>query len=143
MDTSVIGGCLDDEFALESRAFLQLAHDGVITILISDITDKELQRAPVNVRVEYNSLQTSNIEPLMSSYESEKLRDVYIKNGFVGQNQKDDAHHVAIATIADTDLIVSWNFKHLVHIEKIRGFNAVNIREGYKTVDIRSPEEVI
>ena len=55
----------------------------------------------------------------------------------------DDAHHVAIATAERVDMIVSWNFQHIVHFDKIRGFNAVNLREGYSPIEIRSPKEVV
>lgn len=143
VDTSVFGGCFDSEFESESRALFQMARDGIVKILVSDITDKELSLAPPIVKAEYNSLQARHIEPLLSSSESEKLRDSYIERGVVGKNQIDDAHHVAIATIANADLIVSWNFKHIVHIEKIHGFIAVNIEEGYKPIEIRSPKEVV
>ena len=54
-----------------------------------------------------------------------------------------DAQHIALATVCRADLVVSWNFKHIVHYEKIRGFNSVNLREGYGMVDIRSPREVV
>lgn len=54
-----------------------------------------------------------------------------------------DAHHVAIATVARADMIVSWNFQHIVHHEKMAGFNAVNLREGYPTLRIFSPLEVV
>ena len=77
------------------------------------------------------------------SPESELLRDRYLAAGVVGPASVDDAHHVALATIAHADLIVSWNFKHIVHFEKIRGFNAVNLREGYQTIEIHSPKEVV
>ena len=50
---------------------------------------------------------------------------------------------MALATIAKADMIVSWNFRHIVHYDKIRGFNAVNLREGYLPIDIRSPLEVV
>lgn len=60
-----------------------------------------------------------------------------------GKSQINDAHHVAIATIFSADIIVSWNFKHIVHLNKIRGFNSINIREGYKELEIRNPKEVI
>ena len=141
--TSVFGGCFDIEFQEESCAFFRMARDRVIKLLVSDITDKELSLAPSTVQEEYHSLKTEWIEPLVSSLESENLRNSYVEHGVVGLNQITDAHHVAIATIANADLIVSWNFKHLVHIEKIRGFNAVNLKEGYQLVEIRSPKEVV
>ena len=71
------------------------------------------------------------------------LRDAYLAAGVVGPSSRNDAEHVALATVARADLIVSWNFKHLVHIDKIRGFNAVNLRDGYPTLEIRSPKEVV
>ena len=75
--------------------------------------------------------------------ESEQLRDAYLAAGVVGPAAMNDAHHVALATVARADLIVSWNFRHIVHVEKIRRFNAVNLMEGYVTIDIRSPREVV
>ncbi len=67
---------------------------------------------------------------------------VYVDTSVIG-GCLDDAHHVAIATVAKVDVIVSWNFKHIVHLDKIRGFNAVNLIEGYPTIEIRSPKELI
>jgi hypothetical protein len=75
--------------------------------------------------------------------ESRRLRDEYVRAKILSAKSENDAHHVAIATLARADLIVSWNFKLIVHIEKIRGFNAVNLREGHGLIEIRSPREVI
>jgi hypothetical protein len=71
------------------------------------------------------------------------LRDAYLAAGVVGAASENDAHHVALAAVARADLIVSWNFKHIVHVDKIRRFNAVNLIEGYGMIDIRSPLEVV
>lgn len=131
------------EFAVESRVLLDMIHAGKIIALVSDLINLEISRAPISVRNEFDLLPKECIEPLLSSSESEMLRDKYLTAGIIGPKQKNDAHHVAIATIAHADLIVSWNFKHLVHWEKIRGFNSVNLREGYNPIDIRSPREVI
>ena len=54
-----------------------------------------------------------------------------------------DAEHIAAATVAGVDLMVSWNFKHIVHFDKIRGFEAVNLLQGYKPIRIHSPREVV
>ena len=54
-----------------------------------------------------------------------------------------DAHHVAIASVVGADMIVSWNFKHIVHHDKIRKFNKVNIKAGHKEIQIYCPLEVI
>ena len=82
-------------------------------------------------------------ERLPRSVEAERLRDAYLRAGVVTSVSSDDALHVAVATIARAEMIVSWNFKHIVHYEKIRGFNAINVLEGYGTVEIHSPLEVI
>ena len=77
------------------------------------------------------------------SGEAVQLRDAYLEAEVVGGTHGNDAYHVALATVARADLIVSWNFKHIVHFDKIRGFNAVNLREGYLPMEIRSPREVV
>ncbi|MCK4659980.1 MAG: PIN domain-containing protein [Phycisphaerae bacterium] len=142
-DTSVLGGCFDEEFAEASRTLLDLAQAGELTVLISDLTLEELEQAPVRVRDLVSELPEGYVEPLVRDGESVDLRDAYLKAGVVGERSSNDALHVALASVAKADLIVSWNFRHIVHIEKIRGFNAVNLREGYPMIDIRSPREVV
>lgn len=143
VDTSVIGGCLDEEFAEESEALLQMVTDGKIRLIVSDILVDELDQAPQEVQKKFGVLPPKQLEAVRQFKETERLRDLYLDAEVVGQARKNDAHHVALATVARADMIVSWNFKHIVHFEKIRGFNAVNLREGYLPIDIRSPKEVI
>lgn len=50
---------------------------------------------------------------------------------------------LAIATVSNCSLIVSWNFVHIVHFEKIKRYNAVNTLNGYAAIAIHSPQEVI
>jgi hypothetical protein len=50
--------------------------------------------------------------------------------------------HIALATIAVVDLLVSWNFRHIVRYDKIRLFNAVNLEQGYRAIQIHTPREV-
>ncbi len=143
LDTSVVGGCFDDEFSEESQALLTMARRGHITLLISDLLADELELAPTRVKDILGTLSEDCFEPILSSGESERLRDAYLKAHVVPASQQNDAHHVALATVVKADLIVSWNFKHIVHFDKMRGFNAVNLREGYTTIEIHSPKEVI
>lgn len=143
VDTSVIGGCCDEEFSEESRVLMQMAREGKVTVLISDILVDELELAPAQVQAEFAALPPDSLEPLSSSEETEQLRDAYLEAEVLGLDHANDAHHVALATVARADLIVSWNFKHIVHLEKIRGFNAVNLREGFVPIEIRSPKEVV
>jgi len=143
VDTSVIGGCLDAEFEEPSKALLDLARCGSIVLILSDLLLDELERAPEEVRSLLAALPAENLEMFPESEESRQLRDAYLAAEVVGPGSRNDAHHVALATLARADLIVSWNFKHIVHIDKIRRFNATNLMEGHSTIDIRSPREVV
>jgi hypothetical protein len=143
VDTSVIGGSLDEEFAEESLALLEMAERGEATLLVSDVLLEELGGAPADVRALLDRLGSVSTELLEASEEAIRLRDAYLAAGVVGPAAERDAQHVAIATVAQADLIVSWNFKHPVHVDKIRGFNAVNLAQGYRLIDIRSPVEVV
>jgi len=139
VDTSVVGGCCDDEFSEDSRALLEMAHRGDVILLISNILADELELAPTEVQAEFAALPPDNLEPLFSSEETERLRDAYLGANVLSSDRANNAHHVALATVARADLILSWNFKHIVHLERIRRFNAVNLREGYAPIEIRSP----
>ncbi|MCX6149701.1 MAG: hypothetical protein NTX22_04155 [Ignavibacteriales bacterium] len=77
------------------------------------------------------------------SDEALKLRDAYLNAKIISKKYSNDALHVALATISGCSIIVSWNFKHIVHFEKIALYNAINISEGYQQISIYSPLEVI
>ncbi|TRX36234.1 PIN domain-containing protein [Flavobacterium restrictum] len=75
--------------------------------------------------------------------EAVTLGDTYITENVVGKTSREDCFHIALATIHNADILVSWNFKHIVNVMRIRGYNAVNLKLGYSTIDIRSPKEII
>jgi predicted nucleic acid-binding protein len=143
VDTSVIGGCFDEEFAEESRALLEAAREGRFVLLLSDLLAAELDAGPPELQDVLEGLAAESFESVAISEESVRLRDAYLTAGVVGPPHDKDAHHIALATVARADLVVSWNFKHIVHWEKMRGFNAVNLREGYPPIEIHSPREVV
>jgi predicted nucleic acid-binding protein len=143
VDTSVFGGCFDDEFKKESVAFFDLVKRGHFQIVISNAIVDELDSAPDHIGEYVRSLPAGSVEFFNSDEEVFKLRDSYIDQQVVTMKSLNDAEHIAAATIAGVDLIVSWNFKHIVHFQKIKGFNGVNLIKGYQVVDIRSPSEVI
>jgi len=97
-----------------------MARTGKATLLISDVLADELLRAPSDVASVLGSLAAECLKPLDSTDESEYLRNQYLAAGVVGPGSASDAHHIAIATVAQADLVVSWNFKHIVHFDKIR-----------------------
>lgn len=143
IDTSVVGGCFDDEFSEESKAIFGMARAGEITLLLSNILADELLLAPENVQYVVADLPDGTFEIVNESKESRELRDLYLVAGIVGKTQINDAHHVAIATVHKADMIISWNFKHIVHYDKIWHFNEVNARADYPKIQIYSPLEVV
>jgi hypothetical protein len=142
-DTSVFGGCFDAEFEDASRRFFEDVRRGRIQLVLSDTTMLELTEAPERVRRVLADLPPTAIERVVLDGEIEHLRDAYLAHGVVGPAATRDAEHIAAATVADVDLIVSWNFKHIVHYEKISGYQGVNLLEGYNAIRIFSPLEVI
>ena len=143
IDTSIIGGLFDEEFRKESRALFEMAENGEITFLISDLILAEAEVAPQKILDSLNSLSEESFRTCYANEETVELRDKYLAEKVVGPASKNDAHHVAIATVMRADMIVSWNFRHIVHFEKIRAFNSVNIRCGYGRIEIFSPKEVV
>jgi len=142
-DTSVFGGCFDDEYAEASRQFFEQVRNGTFRLVVSDTTLLELTQAPEQVRRILAELPPENVEHVQLFRETQELRDAYIAQGVVGPASARDAEHIAAATIADADLMVSWNFKHIVHYEKISGYQGVNLLKGYRAIRIHSPSEVI
>ncbi len=143
IDTSVIGGYLDEEFKDASILLIDRFKRGEVIAVISDITQLELKKAPTDVQDVFKEIPKENIEYVELTEEAVAWAKEYILKGVLGENKIADAQHIAIAIFHNVDLIVSWNFKHIVNIDKIRGFNSVNLRMGYPLIDIRSPREVI
>jgi hypothetical protein len=142
-DTSVFGGCFDDEFRAESVRFFEEVRQGLFVVVVSNVTLDELALAPDAVRSVLASLLPQQVEIVGTSPESDGLRDAYLQAAVVGPASSNDAAHIAVATTAGVDLVVSWNFKHIVHFEKIGGYEGVNSLLGYRSPRIYSPREVV
>ena len=143
IDTSVAGGCLDDEFSVWSLLLFEEFQNGNMIAVISDLTLRELEYAPINVKRILSSLREDCIENVFLSSEAEDLAMSYLANKVVGKKHIVDAQHIAIASVERVDVLVSWNFKHIVNLDKIHAFNSVNLKLGYPIMEIRSPREVI
>lgn len=143
LDTSVVGGCEDVEFREASRALIVMAETGALVLLVSDLLASELAGAPEAVRQHLREIRPAHVRQVVTGDEAVILANRYLAAGVVGPASANDALHVALATVAGADVVASWNFKHIVHVDKVRGFNAVNLVEGYPPIDIRSPLELI
>ena len=143
VDTSVLGGCFDSEFAEWSNALVTDFRHGRFTPLLSEVTAAEVASAPGNVQRTYTDLLSlPGHEYIVLTAEGVELADTYRGHGILPDRFTDDMVHVALATVAGADILVSWNFRHIVHFDKIRAFNAVNLEQGYRGLDIFSPREV-
>lgn len=143
IDTSVVGGYFDDEFSLDIILFFDRVKSGEIIIILSDILQAELLRAPKFVKELLINMPESQIEKVRLSPESIDLADKYIEAKVVGKTSRADCQHIAIATLCNADVLVSWNFKHIVNLDRIRGYNGINYQNGYKMIEIRTPKEII
>jgi hypothetical protein len=143
IDTSVIGGCLDDEFSTWSKLLFDEFRSGVKIAVVSDLTLQELDDAPEEVSEILSELPSHAVEYVFLSAEAIALADAYIAQGVVTEKHLIDTQHIAIATIERVDVLVSWNFKQIVNLDRIRKFNAVNLMQGYQILEIRSPLEVL
>ena len=142
IDTSVLGGYFDYEFEKYTILFFERIRNKEIRIIYSSVTEQELDLAPDKVKDLIRSLPAESIEFVELSEEAIELATSYINENVVGKTSFDDCLHIALATIHKADCLVSWNFKHIVNVIRIRGYNSVNLKQGYATLDIRSPREL-
>ena len=142
VDTSVIGGCFDERFATDSLRVFDLARLGSLTLIVSDVVVAELAPAPQPVRAMFDGLPPSILEVRATDDDVANLRDAYLSQGVLGARWIDDAAHVAAATVARADALISWNFKHIVRLDRIKAFNQVNLANGYGILTILSPTEL-
>ncbi|HRK28726.1 MAG TPA: PIN domain-containing protein [Chitinophagales bacterium] len=141
IDTSVFGGLFDEEFKEHTIPLFDRIKAGEFIILYSTVTQDELENAPDKVKNLVKSLRADLAEFIETTDEVVDLATKYISEKLVGQTSFADCLHIALATINRADFLVSWNFKHIVNIERIRGYNSINIKNGYKQLEIRSPRE--
>ena len=143
VDASVIGGCEDSEFAEVTLDLWRLFIEGFYIQVLSEHTLRELQGAPESIRARLLEIPEPHQIVLADTFEAEALAEAYLAHGIVGPGSRSDALHVALATIGRVDVMVSWNFRHIVNLGRIRMFNAVNLEQGYGLIEIRTPREVL
>jgi predicted nucleic acid-binding protein len=141
-DTSVLGGCEDEEFRDASRRLIDAFAIGELTLVLSELTLRELEAAPEAVMQSLARVPEAHIELISVSAEAEELAAAYVRDGAIGENMRADALHIALAAVARVDVLVSWNFRHIVNLKRIHAYNAVNLRRGYPLLEIRTPREV-
>jgi predicted nucleic acid-binding protein len=141
IDTSVWGGAFDKEFEQETMLLFNMVRTEQIDCLFSDITESELMKAPEKIWLFFDAFP--NKQKVEITPEILKLAETYVNENVVGNTSFDDCVHIATASVHRADLLVSWNFKHIVNVYKIRGYNAINMKLGYPILNIHSPKEIV
>jgi predicted nucleic acid-binding protein len=139
LDTSVVGGYYDAQFEIETRKLFSKIDSGILQIVYSELTVKEIYRGPQKIIELFEQIDSKSKDVVLINKEIIKLADAYISKNVVGLSSRDDCIHIAAATISKSDYLLSWNFKHIVNDRRIYGYNAVNLLLGYPVIEIISP----
>jgi len=142
-DTSVIGGCFDDEFKEWSNGLFKDFISGQNKLMLSDLTLQELEFARDEVRNSIKDIPQQNIINVITTDEAIQLAENYIMEGALTNKCFNDALHIALATLNNCEVLASWNFKHIVNLDRIRLYNSINLRIGYRIIEIRTPREIL
>jgi len=143
LDTSIFGGLFDEEFKEYTEPLFERIKNLEFEIIHSNVTEQELENAPEKIKATTKLLPNLSTEYVKSDIETVKLAKKYIEEGVVGATSYADCLHIALATKHNANILLSWNFKHIVNVVRIVGYNSVNMLEGYKPIDIRSPRELM
>jgi len=143
LDTSVFGGYFDDEFQEFTQPLFERIKSGEFTIIFSTVLEAELESAPKKVQDLVLKIENDDTEFVEETSDAVELASEYITENVVGITSYADCLHIALATINQADLLISWNYRHIVNIERIRGYNSINIKNGYKQLEIRSPRDLM
>jgi hypothetical protein len=143
IDTSVVGGFFDEEFKEPTTMLFNRLENGEVIFVVSDLLDLELISAPQHVKEHLLKYSSDKFQRVELTEDAIKLADSYISEKVVGKTSLEDCRHIAIATIHKVDVLASWNFKHIVNLDRIKGYNSVNLRLGYSMIEIRSPKDLV
>ena len=143
IDTSIVGGFFDNEFETDTKALFKRLEKREVVFVISEVLSRELKDAPEHVRTLLDHYPADCIEKVPITNEADELAKKYIAEKVVGKTSLDDCRHIALATLHKVDVLASWNFRHIVNLYRIRGYNAVNLKNGCATIEIRNPRELI
>ena len=143
IDTSVVGGYYDEEFKEATIQLFERLDKNEVIFVVSDLLDLELINAPQLVREHLLKYSADKFQRVELTKDAIILADTYIEEKVVGSTSLEDCRHIALATIYKVDVLASWNFKHIVNLQRIKGYNSVNVRLGYSMLEIRSPKDLV
>ena len=147
VETSVWSYAFADD-APESRlatlAFFDFARSGKYDLFLSEVVLAEIGRATQELAKSLREL-IQDIRPaqLELDRESDQLAQVFLESGAVPPSKVEDAQHVAVAVVNELDMLVSWNYRHLVNVRRREAFQHISAMRGYyKPLHIVTPQEI-
>lgn len=111
--------------------------------MLSDLTLQELELAPDEVREKLSEVPDKHRVPIGTTDEAIELAETYINEGALTNKSYNDALHIALATLNNASALASWNFKHIVNLNRIRFYNSINLKLGSTMIEIRTPREIL
>jgi hypothetical protein len=142
IDTSVVGGYFDEEFKEATIKLFERLDNNEIIFVVSDLLDLELINTPQHVKEHLLKYSANKFQRVELNEEAIKLAEGYIEKKVVGKSGLEVCRHIAMAIIYKVDILASWNFIHIVNLDRIKGYNSVNLRLGYSMIEIRSPKDL-
>ena len=142
-DTSVVGGCFDKEFKEYSLALFEEFKTGAKKLILSDLVKMELELASDQVNKKVDEVPGRFKVEIKSTVKAATLAATYIAQGALSNKCYNDALHIALATLHNADVLASWNFKHIVNLDRIKLYNSINLQMGYRSIEIRTPREIL
>jgi predicted nucleic acid-binding protein len=143
IDTSIVGGFFDEEFEIETKALFERLKNKEVIFVVSSVLKQELKNAPQHVQELLDKYDSDCFEHVLLTQEAIELADCYVAEKVVGKTCIEDCRHIAIATLNKVDVLVSWNFRHIVNLDRIKGYNGVNMKKGYAVIEIRNPKDLM
>jgi predicted nucleic acid-binding protein len=147
LDTSIFNLALDDKNPDKrdlTRQFFAAVKSGKYEVFISDIVMLEINEALPEIAAGLKRIITEvNPKELIAEREVYELARKYVEMGIIPARYEDDALHIAVASVNNLDLIISWNFEHIVKYKTKTEVIGVNAIAGYKSIEIYSPQEVV
>ena len=139
LDCSVYGGYYDKEFEEQTLPLFKSIMKGDYRVLVSDTLTTEISQAPNRVQKVLADIPGFYKEDVQSNNKVRELAREYVKKNIISLKHWNDTMHIATATVFQSRVLVSWNFKHIVNFERIGLYNDVNIKQGYMPIQILTP----
>lgn len=142
LDSTVIRGCADPEFERWSWSLIQDFKSGLYKPIISALVQEELADTSPAISEALGVLMQCSPKVIAVTEKAQTLADLYLDRKILSESCRSDALHVALATLEEADVLVSWNYRHILHLTKLRQYITVNLELGLKPLQIRSPRVV-